>query len=1103
MDKFLKDIKTAISAEIDPKKFEAFAVDMIRQDHPGTNAVVGGGDGGRDGAVPDLQGEPIPILTTTQADVAANVRKSIASYLKRGGPRRECIVATNRTINPTQQTKLYADARELGFTILNIYDHHSVAERLYNSPRWCRDLLDLTLELATLSKVSPHARANLSPIRLIGRDENLKWLREIRNDSVVTGQPGSGKTALFEQFAEDKDVYFATTADETKLTSAIREFKPRVIIVDDAHVELPTFETLRRIKKEANGEYLIVAVVWPSKVAEWKQRLMVTDKNVHEVGLLPRALIVDIIKELGVHGPTPLVREIVNQAEGRAGLAVLLTTLAKSGDFEAFLNGDLLIQFVISSLERSSANSDKFILATYALGGSQGMSNKTVSHILEIPLTEIARFTAELNAAGIITDTGEKLAIRPAALRYALVRDVYMRGSTGLNLNEVIQLVGKDRHIVGSVLGAVHRGGATSASLLESLIDACDDADLTEAYAALGASQTHYLLNKHIDRILSFAQHAILHFPKEAYACLFTLAVDDDRIPTSTTSHPLRVIQDYIDRMFPGERDALGARSDLLAAIIDWLGDENSKDVAFKILPTVFSPNIGNTEMDAIGDAFQITNGSIGEEEFEGLKVLWERLAEFARADEDFEWSRLTDIVSTLAYPHRENSEEARKTRLELIQTIINEISEHSKALVATIHKLRGYADRLGLEKPHAEESFFYLLYPEKDLYVEDRKGVAEELMGKALDTLQAMSIDEATSLICECEKAAKEARLEYPRLTYSLMWKIAEQTPSLMEWITLLRQKNAPLSCISPFLATLANSNKDAWILFAKENIATELEYEILELCLRTNHYDEELWETIAPNLGKVVRNIEYGGKALADRTLQRLLEHQDPKVRFAALLAEFHTLDGRKTEINAAIRPLWNAALANSDDDDHWLTEMLAIDKSVALQWVRNRFTNGVGYNHEKKLKTVFSMISGESRRSLLETLPIDQHNSRSILFSLVGDDIDLVRDALTHSRLRNEHLALAGYPKMENWSQRIELLGRSGRSVHEVASFVLPRSYFGSGKSSDRWRGWQADLEHHQHNENAFVAAVARATLDIIDKQLSKTLAEEAEVAVRGRY
>ena len=194
-DPLYRQIIERLGGTLDPELFEQCVADLLRDVHPGLVPVRGGSDAGMDGAVADGQGEPFPLITTTGEDVIGNLTRNLNTYIDEGGTRRQAILATSQILTPQRRQNLIERARELGFTLLQIYSREAVADRLYRNPRWRLELLALTGNPPALS-VLPRTNRPLLDMPLVGREADLEWLRQTQGDRLLVGQPGSGKTFL-------------------------------------------------------------------------------------------------------------------------------------------------------------------------------------------------------------------------------------------------------------------------------------------------------------------------------------------------------------------------------------------------------------------------------------------------------------------------------------------------------------------------------------------------------------------------------------------------------------------------------------------------------------------------------------------------------------------------------------------------------------------------------------------------------------------------------------------------------------------------------------------------------------------------------------------
>ena len=182
---------------------------------------------------------------------------------------------------------------------------------------------------------------------------------------------------------------FVNGADLAKIAGAIRAQEPSALLVDDAQVSPKLLMDLKHMREDIGAAFDIVASCWPSDSTLVTNALGVSSATTRVLEPLTRDELVEVVKGVGIYGPTDLIREIVNQAEGRPGLAATLAYLCLQGATRDVLLGDALNTSLLSPFESRVGPQTKEVLACFAVGGSSGMTMATVAEYLGLPPFEL------------------------------------------------------------------------------------------------------------------------------------------------------------------------------------------------------------------------------------------------------------------------------------------------------------------------------------------------------------------------------------------------------------------------------------------------------------------------------------------------------------------------------------------------------------------------------------------------------------------------------------------------------------------------------------------------------------------------------------------
>ena len=663
-DPLYRQIEQRLGERLDPHLFERCAAELLRDVYPGLVPVTGGDDGGMDGAIPDEDGDALPLIATTAAKdkVLGNVTRNLESYRRAGGSATGAVVATSRVLTPRKRRNLEARARELGFTLRNIHDRDDFTGRLYRNSKWRLELLGLPGTPPALSAL-PRLVGPRRTGELIGRDNELDRLRRHRGDVVVVGQPGVGKTALFETLAREGRGLFVVSDDPGRIADAFRDNPVSLLFVDDAHFNEPLIDLLVRLREEPGFDFKICASTWPNRAEAVEGQLYLRREERMAVNGLARDQVAQLIRREEPRLPEDVIGEILNQSDDppdevlqvtgscRPGLAMTLARHTDLRGIEPLVQGGLLLEGLRRDARLSGTELD--YVATLALGGEAGMRKDVAARALKQPEVKLRQALKKLSGTGTLTETWRgALAVRPAALRDALMARTYFSGALRLCPEAALQGVEDAVACTEALLDALARGGAIPHQLIRDRLRAHRKAHVgnrpLDLYAATGAEGAKWVLKNYPHRASSIASDALWFAPEWALDRLICLAIESERgsrdhrwemefrggfhaLAQTRSGDLVGTIGVWVRAGRPGS-DAVDRRRQLLRALAEHGEWVEGRESAAELVRSCFSLSFLRMREDPVSvETFTMGMGSLTEDDVLRLARLWPEGMELLR----------------------------------------------------------------------------------------------------------------------------------------------------------------------------------------------------------------------------------------------------------------------------------------------------------------------------------------------------------------------------------------------------------------------------------------------------------------------------------------
>lgn len=1078
-DPLYRNIAERLAEKLNPDRFERCAVDLLRDVYPGLVPIPGAGDGGMDGAIATPGGgHPIPLVATTREDVIGNLTKNLKSYGSTGGSAREAVLATSQALTPTKRSNLEKRAAELGFVLRNIHDHADFVGRLYENPAWRKDLLGLTGDPPALSAL-PRSPRPWPTRQLLGRDDELAWLREAQGDVVISGQPGVGKTALLGVLAQEGHGLFVVSEDLAQIADACRRLDPDWIFVDDAHLDTANprdsmLGKLSRLRHELDMWFRIMATTWPGHEDDVRHTLYLPRDQVLRVNPLERSVMADIVHAVNPRFIDVLIGEILDQSDGRPGLAVTLAQWAQRGELGDLVNGRLLLREIRRDIPR---NRTLDALAPFALAGRYGIRLRSAAQALAWPEDVLREALRPASGTGILRETDNDdprrrfIGVEPEVLRVALVERAYFSGALSMGLEPALARVEDPASCTCTLIRVLGRGGRVPHDLirerLENLHRFSWPGDLWEHYVGTGKEAALWVMETHPDRVVSAGRTALEVVPDLALDALLRVSAED----IQRTDDPTRTIERWVSAGLPGQ-GAAERRIMLIKALVTNIQrvrgqtrEEGNLGQQYlgKLLPAAFSLAVEDMRTSPADPlSLTITSGSLLPEDVRAIAREWPAVLGALQmlGEEGVECARHIFYEWTCSFvahgQHPETSPTARAEAPRMLRDIV-ELAEREPGIVMWAHR-QAHDRQLEVDPPPLEDPLFDRLFPKAQEPFGD-PFLTDVILPTVTDLAKQWSQEDprvVVSRMAYYDRQRELADLVYPDVLGSIADRLAQQVEQPTRWLEALVDQNPPTTWVESFLQAAVADSSDSdtpWEVVARD---TRYDMVCADVGLRLSGLPER---SVGRILMAVRRVVEIRHEILPWGDLSgewqcRLLENPNARLRATAAAALWHVHRGIRPSGRLGLL-LWNAVIDSGDPA--LLQELLETDRSAARDWIlRQARASSTQRSSEEAasasestephltpsmydlaalspwralelLGAAVSVLTIEDRRDLILAIP--SRADERFFGHLVREDPGLYRVLLQRPLSRQSHLAPLTVGHLENRDDLVQMAREHG--------------------------------------------------------------------------
>jgi hypothetical protein len=1113
-DPLHQQILEALGRHLDPQVFEACMADLLRDVFPGIVPVPGGDDAGMDAAIADGKGEPYPLVCTTGEDVAGNLRSSLDAFLARGLSSRKVALATSRALTPRETRELFNLAKEKGFTLLQIFERSALASLLYRDTTWCKRLLGLTGSPSALS-IIPLSRRPQVDIELKGRDEDAEWLRSTSGDRVVLGFPGSGKTYLFSSLIRSGwPALFLVGDDETDIANAIRDQNPGIVIVDDAHVAPDRLVRLRRLRDEIHGKFEIVASSWPGDTADVIESLGgLPESRIHALGPLTRAQIVEIFQDLDVRPRDEILRDLVNQAGNKPGLAVTIALLWRQGEWQRILDGSVLSRTLLAVFRGGEIAA---VLAVFSLGGRLGMGLEAVAQFLEIPSRDILKIASDLAAGGVLS---ESLAVNPRVLRSALLRQIFFTGSPiRLDYRKLLPLVPSFAESVGEILMARAYGAVIAPDELHDLVLRTNSLQAWSILATLNEPEAQWVLDNFPDDILKLAANLLHQIPGGVISRIFERAAEIVNSGSSSPQKSMEVLLDWVQDYWAGAEEWIHRRRLVAKAAKKFLLEGGEREVGVHGVCIALSPNRRGDSLDPDrGDVLSEWRGLLPSETLRQIEPIWDEAKEAIQVLDAASWHQLTGIlwdwIHTRSARSREEAAEKRGLMHEFATRVVRDLAPLSQGSPGLQGDFARLAIEVDISLELTQDSTFLLLCPSR-VSNDERAAQGEQVKALAAEWAQGDPEAIARQIAFYVKEAQKRS---YPG--FSNIWEfcltLAEEAHEPEKWFDAFLTQDLPGDLISPFLVRIVGDQREGWDSLLARCLNIDLfKWTAARLVLELENSPLSLFEKVLNEFDDLAALVEQRcqNMGVPISTVGLLLRHAQWEIALAAAVGEWWAEP--KAEVRKEILPNWRSAILRSKTEEYPDTErnmgvqyllgcILSSDSNLALEWLEARLRDPDlprYFREDSPFAHALRSLGKDQRLAFLQDLepfPIVD----AMIPLLIQGDVDVYEELLSRKRLSDYHLRpLRGLPQRA-WSKLALAALRVGHEPAQIAGAAFGTSHTVVGSGIEYWHKWDLAFVEVGREKPPELQEISQYGREIVQRKLQEAKGMEEYIDRNG--
>ena len=1146
INQYRQHIGDSLKNVSDAEEFEAGVIELLRRDeYRGRNLihVKGGNDHGVDGYYVDAQEGKVIFTVTAGKDTIGNLDYSLRRYREENRDSEDsfAVCITSQELSSQKRRNLEAKAAEYRFTLKAIYAHNDLVE-FFSRPGntdLAKRILNVTVLPPALSEkpVGLYIDPN-KPLR--GRDADCDWLNKIEGDCIIFGQPGIGATSFVHDFISSRAYgrgYFLISDSEEHIATEIMGKQPQYLVVDDSPNSEDRLKKLLNLRSAMQINFQIIAITWGMHIAQaFKGVLGITSDNLYRLDRLPRDTMLQIIKDHSIYGPNPLLNEILNQANGRPGLATnICRWVQQNGNqlhkiYEGEIISEQLEAFMGASLDRCSSQ----LLPIIALNGRAGLTSKALQAIVKnnsftITPPEVIKSIDLLLDTGLIDRIASQqlVIVMPKAFRHQLIKSKFFNPN-GNNILDPYEYVpeGNVAALLEVMIHAGLLGGVVDRNQIYQSIkeQSTGASELLSLYAYFGQNEAKKIMADYPD-IVTLQPNSFLQVcPEATLWLLLEKAVNDERALNSSPNHPLRVIEDWCKNTRITPKYLIKRRQMLLKILKEWLSGGKDVTVFVRALIPALTPCLESwNEEPGSGRSFTWRQGFFDAQHMKKLIPEWQEVKPLLSGLPDDSWHYLLDLSEEWTGSHNvlgSLTEAQIKERDQGAKTILKDLAELTVVMPGFQRQLQNIAKGLRYKMNVVVDKEYDALFPKDPDYYKDH----EEVTKRQLDNVKRLAKEYAKDQpgkvierISELSRQANIAQHTWPVYIAALAHELSERVKNLSEWTELSIEQSDDNRFSAAFLDRLHKKYpKKAKPLLLK---ALQHDYHrlpVIEIILQRKFKNDDLWCEV----GKLLESDIFVQTAellvlrdeTDDATTVKLLEHSNAYLAFEIAAAVHHRYEA--TDIPGGMLAQWRKAVLNYKLDQgqyrpmegYHLKVILKRDVNLALEYIQKQMESSQQEHYgglnmfSKDIKEVIDDMSEEQREQLIENLTDNAFSYDSVAI-LVGSHCKLFRLLFKNKAAKAYRLNPLSDMEGEDWVKFVRVALEYDCEEEDIVHKSIGSYHSWSGSGVSYYRSLQAKYTQGLDSDDPRIVGIAKQCKDQLQKDIDRYQDKENEEDIYG--